>query len=392
MLSILHVIPSLDQRDGGILRVVLNLSADSRRKGIHSEIIGLGDIAITDNPVPLELMHTVPQTFPTAYGYSSALRPWLRQNLPRFDGLVLHGMWQYPEWAAARECVRAKVPYVCFPHGMLDRWPVRGQGRLKEIKKSLYWHLREQWIYNRSADVYFTTAREKRAAEETFKLPPRGRVVIPCGIRTDAGSVDRPANANLLQPAGRRVALFLGRVHPKKNVGLAIRAWKIAGLPDDWHLIIAGSGDIGYIESLQRMCREFHLERNVHFVGHVAADDKSYLLGRADWFLLPSLQENFGVAVLEAIQARCAVVISDQVYIGEFLRPESEILPLDETAWVNFMRDRMVDDNWRREVSTRDYRQIARIMNEEAVLDGWRQALMASFMPTGETVEAEIAG
>jgi len=367
----------------------LNLSADARRKGIHSEIIGMGDIAIADNPLPPEHMHTVPVSFPRGYRYSSALRPWLRQNLPRFDGVVLHGMWQYPEWAAAGECVRAGVPYVCFPHGMLDPWPVRGQGRLTEIKKTLYWHLRERWIYSRSADVYFTTAREKRAAEETFQLPTPGRVVIPCGVGTEVGRVDRPANANLQQPTGRRVALFLGRVHPIKNVELAIRAWKTAELPDDWHLIIAGSGDAGYIQYLQGMCREFHLERNVHFVWHVAADDKSYLLGRADWFLMPSFHESFGVAVLEAVQARCAVAISDQVYIGEFFRPDSEILPLDETAWVKFMRDRMVDDDWRREVSTKDYEQIARIMNEEAVLDGWRQALMASFMPRGETVKVE---
>jgi glycosyltransferase involved in cell wall biosynthesis len=120
-------------------------------------------------------------------------------------------------------------------------------------------------------------------------------------------------------------------------------------------------------------------------VGHVAADDKSYLLGRADWFLLPSYQENFGVAVLEAVQARCAVAISDQVYIAEFFRPESEVLPLDESAWVKFMRERMVDGNWRREVSTKDYNEIARTMNEEAVLDGWRQALLASFTPRSET-------
>src|SRR5450432_842036 len=246
MLSILHVVPSLDQRDGGVLRVVVNFSADARRKGIHSEIVGVGAIAIADNPLPIEHLHTVPEGFAKSYRYSSALRPWLRQNLPRFDGVVLHGMWQYPEWAAARECVRAGIPYVCFPHGMLDLWPGRGQGRVKEIKKSLYWHLRERWIYSRSADIFFTTAREKRAAEETFKLPPRRRVVIPCGIRTESGNAASPANASLLQPAGRRIALFLGRVHPKKNVELALRAWKTAGLPEEWHMIVAGTGDAGY--------------------------------------------------------------------------------------------------------------------------------------------------
>jgi glycosyltransferase involved in cell wall biosynthesis len=79
----------------------------------------------------------------------------------------------------------------------------------------------------------------------------------------------------------------------------------------------------------------------------VAGKDKQYLFQRASWFLLPSEHESFGIAVMEAVQAGCALAISDQVYLSEELPEGSEVLPVQVEAWSQFMRERMPDESWR---------------------------------------------
>ena len=386
MTAILHVLSSLDQRDGGPVRAVLDLSTEGFQRGIHAEVIGVGKIAIPDNPFPPEYLHTVSESFPKIYRYSKDLRHWLRRNISRFQGVVIHGMWQYPQWAAAQECIRQGVRYACFPHGMLDRWPVYGQGRWKAVKKVLYWRWRERRIFDHASGVLFTANREMESAAEVFDLRSQRLLLIPYGVRPAVDNVSKPRNAELIQPENRKVALFLSRIHPKKNIDFLLRAWMKADLPANWHLVIAGDGEASYVENLKTLSHDFQLDDQVHFVGHVAGDDKFYLLNRADWFLLPSSQENFGIAVLEAVQARCAVAISDQVYLADYLRSDSEILHLSESDWVNFLRDRMVDDSWRREVEQRDYEHITRAM--AGMVEGWCRVLSDVFASEHGTGEA----
>ena len=114
---------------------MLDLSARSVEWGLDAEIVGFGPQAIPDNPFPRELIHELPIRFPEKYCYSSELTGWVRDNLQRFDGVILHGMWLYPNWAFAQACVKARIPPVCFPHGMLEPWALYGQGLLKAVKE-----------------------------------------------------------------------------------------------------------------------------------------------------------------------------------------------------------------------------------------------------------------
>jgi glycosyltransferase involved in cell wall biosynthesis len=380
-LRILHVLPSLDQRYGGPLRIVLDLSARAIALGMESEVVGLGALDAPDNPLSLELIHQLPARIPSTFAYSAALRPWLRSNVNRFDGVVLHGVWTYPDWVAAQECWSANVPYVQFPHGMLEPWAVQGQGAGKSVKKWLYWWLRQRRICERARFLLFTTEREKDLTASLFAPRTGAKVVAPYGIKASQPDAATPSRCDLQQPLGTKVALFLGRVHPKKNLDFLIEAWGRARPAADWKLIVAGPIEAGYQPVLERQIARWGLEDQVRFVGFVSASDKDYLLQRANWFLLPSRQENFGVAVLEAMSQGCAVAISDQVYLAESFCADAEVLPVSMEAWIEFIRNRMPDQAWRDKRSEDDRKHLLRDFEITEITRNWVHSFQTIIRP-----------
>jgi glycosyltransferase involved in cell wall biosynthesis len=255
---------------------------------------------------------------------------------------------------------------------MLDLWSVRGQGWLKRIKKTLYWHLREREIVRGSSAVFFTLRRELENAEKTFHLPAiHPLIVTPYGLPPLAGRTDLEPSAGFDLGSERRIALFLGRVHPKKRPDILIESWARAGVPHDWLLVIAGPGEPQYLAKLLDLVRKNGVEDSVKFVGPVSGPDKSYLYQRASWFLLPSEQENFGIVVLEAVANECALAISDQVYLADELPGEAEVLPLEMEAWTRFMRERMTNDTWRCETVKRVREHIGDKFSSERVGEEW---------------------
>jgi glycosyltransferase involved in cell wall biosynthesis len=391
-MRILHVVPSLDQRYGGPLRAVLDLSARSIDLNLDAEILGFGPLSIPDNPFPREKIHELPIRFPRVYGFSPALGKWIARNLDRFDGVILHGMWLYPNWAFLKACRQAGVPYVCFPHGMLEPWALYRQGLFKRVKKTLYWMLRERAVFKHASAVFFTTERERKLAQETFALPPSSFVVVPYGVGGAVLLATEPSNPDLKIAAHRNVALFLGRVHPKKNVDFLIEAWALSRPDPNWLLMIAGPVEPQYQRRLEALTTRFQVHDQVRFVGSVAGRDKAYLLGRAAWFLLPSKQENFGIAVLEAINAGCPVAISDQVYLSDYFHEKSEVLPVRLDAWIEFLRQRMPDDRHRNALVRMDRECLIPKFSIDSVTRNWAATIREVFAAAGsQTAEEHYA-
>ena len=381
-MRILHVLPYLDQRKGGPVRAVLDLSAAALQLGLDNEVVGIGALNVPDNPLPEENIHSMSGPYGGSYAYSRELAPWLDRNLSKFDGAVVHGAWSYPGWATARACWQHRIPYAAFPHGMLEPWAVNGQGFLKSWKKKVYWHYRERKVFDRARRVFFTTEKEQSLANQLFAFPAQQSILPPYGMEVHE-RVLAPEHAELAQTEGLRVALFLSRLHPKKNLEFLIRCWHAAELRDTWRLVIAGPAEPAYLRSLQDLARQLGICGQIQFVGFVAGKDRAYLFSRADWFLLPSKQENFGIAVLEAVASGCAVAISDRVYLAESFRPESEVLPLDESHWVDFFKNRMVDSGWRDKTAHEDRVHLTHQFETSRVAESWVRELTMAFGPAG---------
>ncbi|MEO8660333.1 MAG: glycosyltransferase [Bryobacteraceae bacterium] len=377
---VLHVIPSLDERTGGPLRAVLDLSFLGQTYGLHSEIVGPGPIRMKDNPLDSALIHETATPTLQSYAYSRDLRSWLEANVNRFDGVVSHGMWLYPNWITGKVCYRAGIPYACFPHGMLDLWSVQEQGTWKRLKKTAYWHLREKLIYRRAQRLFFTTMREMENARKTFALGHDTLHLVPYGIKHAVEKVERAEDERINQLATGSYALFLSRVHPKKNVDLLLTAWGTAKRPAGWKLCIAGPVDDEYKDRLLGLVNHYGMGDSLLFLDHVSGVNKQFLFQNAKWFMLPSSQENFGVAVLEAIGQRCPVVISDQVYLSDYFPSSAEILPVSAAAWKLFIEERMADEQHRQKVLADDQAYLRPRFDIDRVAADWVKTMTDSFL------------
>ena len=319
-LKILHVIPAMTAESGGPPMVCAGLAAATAERG-HTVAIAAVEqegrkCVRVDRGVRLRTF--VPDVLPHGgrYGRSRALDQWLKKNVRCFDLVHLHALWQFPTFAAAQACWRAGVPYVVTPHGMLDQYCITQRS---SVIKRAYWWLRERGVHAGAAGVHCLNKAEVRRAMPWVREMPK--FIVGNGI--DCGQFAKmPQRGEFLaehpQFLGKKLALFLSRLHPKKGLDRLIPAWKeVVRTEPEAMLVIAGSGEQTYVESLKRLAAANGLTKHVAFVGQVVGEEKWKLLVDADVFVLPSHQEGFSMAITEALAAGCAPVVTEECNFDE---------------------------------------------------------------------------
>ena len=273
----------------------------------------------------------------TNFGYNSRLIPWLKANRERFDGVVVHGLWQYIGWAVLRT-IRSHKPYLVFAHGMLDPYFKRAYP-LKHLKKNAYWLLSEYWVLKGAKRVLFTSKDESARALKSFWPSNWNPCVVPYGASApeiDPSSARRAfleAFPDLSRPdsTAKPFILFLGRIHAKKGCDLLLEAfYRIAHKAPDLHLVFGGpdtsstsnpgaqgDADHGLAAKLAQKAEAGGIGERVHWTGMLHDEKKWGAFFACEAFALPSHQENFGIAVAEALACGKPVLISDKVNIWQ---------------------------------------------------------------------------
>ena len=316
MMRVLHIIGTLNPESGGPASTVAALM-DFSRPECENEVVSLDD----PNAAYLrDLDFAVNALGPTSvkYGYTPKLLPWLEQNGERFDGVVVHGLWQYCGYAA-RKAFEGRRPYLVFAHGMLDPYFKRAFP-FKHFKKWVYWLLVEHWVLRGAYRVLFTNIEEEKLARQSFSLNQWSDHVVPIGATFPPGDDgDRKQTFLSLFPQlrGRRYLLFLGRIDRKKGCDLLIDAFvQVASTDPDLHLVMAGPDEQQWRTELERAAFKADLASRVHWTGMLTGAEKWGAFLAAEAFVLPSHQENFGVAVAEAMACGKAALLSDKVNIA----------------------------------------------------------------------------
>jgi glycosyltransferase involved in cell wall biosynthesis len=107
--------------------------------------------------------------------------------------------------------------------------------------------------------------------------------------------------------------LFVSSLWPYKNCEGLLRAWALAREElGDRQLVIVGPGrDEKYVARLHSLAAELGISGDVVFVGGVPLEETVSFYQAADLFVYPSLNETFGLPILEAMACGCPVVTSD---------------------------------------------------------------------------------
>ncbi|OGR53037.1 MAG: hypothetical protein A2049_04760 [Elusimicrobia bacterium GWA2_62_23] len=285
--------------------------------GHEVSIAATGDMPVNSRPGGRVKVLLFPRTLPF-WMFSWSLGRNLQQLIAASDLVHIHMMWEYPAWKASQICAALGKPYIIRPCGMLDKWSLAQSA----WKKKVYLELFGNRLLSCSAAVHYTSAGEMAASLPENKRP--ADFVLPVGLPVSAWEGLPPANVfreKFPETVGRRIVLFFGRLHYKKQPEVAIRAFQLlrSRCPEA-HLVLVGAGAAGYVASLKLLAKELGLQAHVTFTGMLLGEDKREALSAADIFILPSLRENFGVSVTEAMAAGCPVVVSPGVDISEDIR------------------------------------------------------------------------
>jgi len=316
-MNILHVISSVNMKGGGPIEGVRQLAAAHARAG-HATEVACIDAPETgaDGDFPFPVHRLGPPL--THYRYSPHLLPWLRIHARRYDAVVVNGLWQYGSFATWRALKDTGTPYFVFTHGMLDPWFKR-EYPAKHMKKWLFWPWADYRVLRDASAVLFTCEEERLLARQSFWLYRCHEVVVNFGTAApppDSGAQRAAFFERFPEVGGKRVILFLSRIHTKKGCDLLLRAFAAtAATHPDLHLVMAGPEQNGYGAALRALARKLGIAERITWTGMLTGVRKWGAYRAAEVFVLPSHQENFGIVVAEALACGVPVLISNKVNI-----------------------------------------------------------------------------
>jgi glycosyltransferase involved in cell wall biosynthesis len=333
ILKILHVIPSINPEVGGPAEGLRNWGSKAATLGHTVEVVTLdepGRPFLTGYPL------TAYPLGPSKgrYQYNRRLVPWLRSHAARYDAVIVNGIWNYHSFGAWRALRKLGTPYYVFTHGMLDPW-FRHYYPLKHLKKWLYWPWSDYRVLRDARAVLFTSEQERLEARKSFWLYRVNERVVSYGTAPPA--VDREHVLEAFHRAfpslkDRRFILFLGRIHEKKGCDLLIRAFADqAGRDPQLQLVMAGPDQTGWAQTLKQLASSAGIADRIIWTGMVRGELKWGAFHACEAFVLPSHQENFGIAVAEALACGKPVLISNRVNIWREVEQDGAGIVAEDT-------------------------------------------------------------
>lgn len=241
-----------------------------------------------------------------------------------------------------------QLPVVIAPRGELSP----GALRLKSFKKSCYLRL-ARWTglyrglrWQASADLEareilaaISTARDMHVAPDLTPVPEQQPKIAPTPIK---------------EPGALRL-VFCSRVAEKKNPHFLLPLLARMNGAVDWN-IYGPLRDPIYWARCEGAIARLPANVTVRYLGELTHEEVAPALVQHHFFVLPTLSENFGHAIIEALVAGCPVLISDQTPWHDVPSAGAGwVLPVDDpAAWEVALREALaMDETAYREMSAR---------------------------------------
>ena len=337
-MRVLSVLESASRVDGGIFEAELALQRQlAQFSGVEVDVVALRDeFTDVDAPRWLPLKPKVGVVMgPRGFGFSLGMGEAMSSGV---DVGYCAALWKYPAWAFLDWQKRTGKPAVVAPHGSLDAWALQNSKWKKRIAAAIFKdrQLRNATCFRALCSAEVDSIRAY-GLKQRIEIVPNG-VALPEVLTTE----------DTERTEGKKRLLFLGRIHPKKGLVGALRAWADIQNPKSkiqnskqWQFVIAGWDQGGHEGELKTLCSKLGLKTasrfshrgtgstegqnfklktlppeaegaDVVFFGPAFGEEKEKLLQSAEAFILPSLSEGLPMSVLEAWAYGLPVVMTPE--------------------------------------------------------------------------------
>ena len=344
---------------GGVCQAVKTIVNALTPFGVINEIVSLdapNEIYLKNNPF---VIYAVGKG-KGPWKYNPELKNWLSIHLVFYDIVIVHGLWLYTGYIVRKTLEnltsghRPIPKFLVMPHGMLDPYFQLTEGRkIKAIRNRIFWNLIENKLIASADALLFTCETELELAAKTFKpYHPKATVLVGLGVEQPPEYNSRMKdefNNKLNFKDGQPYLLFLGRLQDKKGIDLLITAYRSLNKSDNNlpSLVIAGPGiETAYGKYLQQLAEGAN---NIYFTNMLMGDAKWGAFYGCEAFVLTSHQENFGIAIVEAMACSKPVLISRQINIFKEIEQDAAGLICNDSLidieimlkkWILFSTDK----------------------------------------------------
>jgi glycosyltransferase involved in cell wall biosynthesis len=279
----LQITSSLEQKLGG---PTFNVQGSSRQVGKsfrRHRILAFGKVDIKVDAETLII--------PTLKGNRFGLPIWIklrevRDFIQSSNFILIHGFYLFSTLLAV-SLSNSRVLFL-MPHGSMEQYQEKSSTLRKFVFRLVF-----RLLTMRKNIVFLVASRQEiKGVQKLFPL--------------------------------RRVELagygYLGRIHPKKRLDLAIKCLpKLVDMDLGVRLRVAGSGSPRLLADLKALSAHLGVSDRIDFVGAVIDDSKEQFFEDIDLLLLLSDNENFAVVVAEAIVRGIPVVVRSTVAMSDFV-------------------------------------------------------------------------
>ncbi|MDF7825663.1 glycosyltransferase [Pontiellaceae bacterium B12227] len=274
---------------------------------------------------------------PSVLGLNVSALWQLFKRAKEYDVIHLNGHWNFTTFIGATIAKLRKIPYAITTRGHLGKYDFEHLRFLKiilfplmeipSIRGATLMHVCSEWEKTDSM-------RALKHAQRIVKMPNAVScdALLPILEKMDA-------RKQLGLPEDVPVYLFLARVSADKSPELLIRAWAAsqretaAGV-----LLIAGPYDPDFGQKLKKLAESLGIGGTIQFPGYADNELKRKLLSAADVFVLPSTDDSFSVAVIEAARFGLSCILSPYVGAAEYIPQDLlHIAELDESSWAKVL-------------------------------------------------------
>lgn len=317
-MKILHIIHKFDPKIGGPFHALNNIIQLEKFLGYESEVLSSNETGITTEKVNYKLQ-LFKFSFPKRFFRSKELIKWLKNHVEEYDLFILHGVWTAIYLESAYFLMKKGKKYIIRPAGSLDVYDINLRG--KKFLKTLIGITIVKKILNNSLFVFCTSPKEKEKLVcygadpkvEVLSLPFNAKINQLPAIKSDS-SIIPSFDKDTFK------LLFISRLDIKKGLFFLFESInKLIKNGFKVILYIAGDGNKKLRKELEKRINSLNINEYVVFLGFADYTMKRELFNKCDLFVLPSYNENFGNVILEALSYNLPVLISDQVYIFNYV-------------------------------------------------------------------------